>query len=229
MKQPELAVAASARTDLDAPALPPHRSVSLLDAAVPHNVQDTHADVVTVATTTGQTSQGQSGIETCPGVRAGASLHMGMWWWVGVEGGVQRRGGRGSAGHGCLSIKLTCCASWNGVMREHKAVVWCGCCECRVQPRCAAPRCVIWPYLVCHTSRDDFLHPGDVLQPAAGSSSSSDSSNTPSCSIVCGGGIVTRRHVGSHAAACSLWIKPLTMWLKMGTNVLFSNVEHVHT
>jgi hypothetical protein len=44
-----------------------------------------------------------------------------------------------------------------------------------------------------------------------------------------GGGVVTRRHVRSHAAAYRLWIKPLTMWLKMGTNVLFSNVEHVHT
>jgi hypothetical protein len=109
MKQPELAVAASARTDLDAPALPPHRSVSLLDAAVPHNVQDTHADVVTVATTTGQTSQGQSGIETCPGVRAGASLHMGMWWWVGVGGGAKE--------------------GWKGVSRtwlfEHKTDMLC--------------------------------------------------------------------------------------------------------
>jgi len=78
--------------------------VSLADAVIPHDVQDAHADVVTIATTTRQTSQRQASIQTGPRVRAGASLGAG-------------RGGVGWGSVVCLEVRLGWEKKWNKPMK----------------------------------------------------------------------------------------------------------------
>lgn len=76
-----------------------HRTVSLLDAVVAHDVQDAHADVITVAASSRKASKCQAGVQAHPGIRVEARLCM----WQdntrkrvqGVEGGEGERRGDG--------------------------------------------------------------------------------------------------------------------------------------